>query len=145
MQRLRRVALCLPGRHARRGAAAAEHRQAGGLQPLQALQQRRIGHQQPGAAVAQDVLHLVGLEVPVHRAPQRAQVAHGPHQRQRVGAVAHHQRHHVAFLDAGRAQRGSAAAPMVLETLGGDGLALEDDGGSHAQSSLMFRSLMSLA
>ena len=91
-----------------------------------------VGDQHLGpASRVGDELDLVGLEVPVDRAPLRAEVARGDHQLDRRGAVAHQQRDDVAVADAGRAQRRRRPQTAPEESVGGLGAAFEHDGRLH--------------
>ncbi len=115
-----------------RRAAGCDRRDAWRHGRLQLAQQRRLGNEQLGAAVGEDVLQLVVLEVPVDRTPGGTQPTRRQHQLDHVRRVAQHQRHRVGRGDAQCLQRRSRAQHAVEQHVGFDRAAFEDQRGSHA-------------
>jgi hypothetical protein len=134
-ERRRRVAQRRPGREAsqRRGR---EHRDARGRHGAEFVQQVGLGDEELRAAVGQDVAQLVGLEVPVDRAPGGAEPTRREHQLERERAVAQHQRDDVALADPVPLQRRGRAQRALEEVLGVLAAVLEHDGRFHRGSSL---------
>ena len=94
-------------------------------QLAQAGEQFALGNEHLGAAVGKDVVHLVGLEMPIDRAPQRADPARGQHHFQGQRPVAQHQRDAVALTHAGRAQCARSPQGSGMKHVSFNGLALK--------------------
>ena len=78
------------------------------------MQQITVDDKHPRPAVVQDVLHLIGPEMPVDRAPLGTQPSRRQHQLQHLRAVAHQQCKHVAgFQTGGSTRPWNCAGAMV--------------------------------
>ena len=89
------------------------------------LEQIGMHDQHLRLAVDQDVPHLGRLEVPVDRAPARAQPARGQHQLEHDGLVAQHHGDDLALRQSAVPERGGGADIPPEESLAGVGHAIE--------------------